>query len=127
MRYYPRIPVGRILTFKYAFEGLVAATKSEPNFKIHLTLFAIAVILGLYLGLKSLEWALVFTVAGLVLGLELTNTAIEAVVDGFTDQIHPAAKLAKDIAAGAALVAAMTAGIVAAIIYLPYLRPIFGW
>ena len=57
----------------------------------------------------------------LVLTLELTNTAIEAIVDSFTEEQHPRAKYAKDISAAAVLILAIAAVIVGLVIFLPYL------
>mgnify|MGYP001618136644 FL=1 len=59
---------------------------------------------------------------GFVIAVELTNTAIETVVDAFTDKEHPGAKLAKDISAGAVLIASITSAIIGMIIFLPYLN-----
>lgn len=111
----------RILSFKYAWNGIIAALKQEPNLKFHF-LAALAVILFSYLlGISQSDWIIIFILIGLVLTVELTNTAIESVVDAFTDKQHPGAKLAKDIAAGAVLVAAITAALVGIIIFLPYI------
>lgn len=111
----------RVLSFKYAFEGIAAAFKEEPNLKFHFVAAALTILAGCYLQITHTEWiALVLTI-GLVLTLELTNAAIESVVDSFTDQVHPGAKLAKDVAAGAVLVGAITATTIGLIIFLPYL------
>lgn len=111
----------RILSFKYAFQGIISALKEEPNLKIH---FAIAVlVLGLsyFLQISRQDWINVILLIGLVFTVELTNTAIEAVVDAFTPSEHPGAKLAKDISAGAVLVAAVTSAVLGILIFTPYL------
>lgn len=111
----------RALSFKYAFEGIFTAFKDQPNLKLHVFAACAVVFVGLFLDITKIEWlALVITI-GLVITFELTNTAIEEVVDSFTDQVHPAAKKAKDVAAAAVLVAAITAVVVGLIIFLPYL------
>src|SRR3989338_5939080 len=102
----------RVLSFKYAFEGIWIALKEEPNFKLHLLAAFVVFILGLYLGISNLDWILLTITIGLVVSLELTNTAIEELVDSFTDEVHPAAKKAKDVAAGAVLVSSITAFII---------------
>lgn len=110
-----------ILSFKYALQGIISAIKEEPNLKIH---FAIAVlVLGLSFSLQisRQDWISVILLIGFVFAVELTNTAIEAVVDAFTDKEHPGAKLAKDISAGAVLIAALTAAITGILIFTPYL------
>lgn len=112
---------GRILSFKYALEGLAAAFKEEPNLKFH-CLAAISVIgAGFYFHITRDEWLAVLITIGMVITLELTNAAVEAVVDSFTDQYHPTAKFAKDISAGAVLIAAIISVVVGFLIFWPYL------
>jgi undecaprenol kinase len=113
--------MSRVTSFKNAFEGLAAAVKLETNIKIHLFLAFLVVILAILLQISLSDWVKVIILIGLVISLELTNTAIEAVVDAFTSQHHEGAKLAKDISAGAVLVAAITAAIAGILIFLPYL------
>lgn len=111
----------RILSFKYALEGIAAAAKEEPNLKFHFIFTILVTLAGLYLNLSKTDWIIVITMIGLVITVELTNTAIEAVVDSFTDQEHPKAKLAKDISAGAVLIVSITAVMVGLLVFLPYL------
>lgn len=110
-----------ILSFKYALEGLLAALKEEPNLKFHFLAGFMVILLGIFLNISQQDWTVIIFLIGFVITIELTNTAIEAVVDEFTDNHHPGAKLAKDISAGAVLVSALTAAIAGAIILLPYL------
>lgn len=110
-----------VLSFKYAFSGLLAALKKEPNLKFHFLAGFLAIIVAFIVQISKQDWITIIILIGLVISVELTNTAIEAVVDGFIDSHHPAAKLAKDISAGAVLVAAATAAIVGILIFLPYL------
>lgn len=118
---HPFHPKTRILAFKYAFEGLAAAVREEPNLKLHLIFYILVMSAGWYFQITKIEWILVTILSGLVFSVEMTNTAIEAVVDSFTDKQHPGAKLAKDIAAAAVLVAAITAAIVGIIVFVPYI------
>ena len=115
----------RILSFKYAFEGINQALREEPNLKIHLILGILVVIFGFLLQLSIVEWAIILTMIGLVIAVELTNTAVEAVVDAFTSEDHPGAKLAKDISAGAVLVVAMTSAVVGLIVFWPHILNLF--
>jgi undecaprenol kinase len=110
----------RILSFKHAFNGLWVALKEEPNFIIHVFITLAVILLGLFLKISNLDWIILAITIGLVLSLELTNTAIEEVVNSFTEEVHPAAKKAKDVAASAVLVAALTAIAVGLFIFLPY-------
>ena len=110
----------RILSFKYALEGIWTAVKEEPNIKIHLLIMTLVILFGIYFNLTILEWIIVIFCIGMVITLELTNTAIETVVDSFIDKEHPGAKRAKDVASGAVLVMALTAAAIGLIIFLPY-------
>ena len=76
-------------------------------------------IAGAVLGITPIEWCICLTLFGLVIALELVNTAIESVVDLVTTERKPLAKAAKDTAAGAVLVAAIMAAIVGLIIFVP--------
>lgn len=111
----------RILSFKYALEGIMVALKEEPNLKIHFSIALLVIIISLFLNIATDDWITIILLIGLVFTVELTNTAIETVVDEFTDQEHTGAKLAKDISAGAVLVAAITAAVVGILIFTPYL------
>lgn len=111
----------KILSFKYALVGIVTALKEEPNLKFHFLTGVIVVIVSILLNISRQDWLVVIFLIGFVISVELTNTAIEAVVDAFTDKEHPGAKLAKDISAGAVLVAAVTAALIGIIIFLPYI------
>lgn len=113
---------GRILSFKYAFEGLYAAFKEEPNLKFHFIFALLVITMAYYFQISIRDWIIIIIMIGLVLTLELTNTAIEAIVDSFTPEQHPRAKYAKDIGAAAVLITAITAAIVGLTIFWPYLQ-----
>ncbi len=80
------------------------------------------IVLSLILNISKQDWIIIIFLIGFVIAVELTNTAIEAIVDHFTESSHPGAKLAKDISAGAVLVAAVTSAIIGIIILLPYIN-----
>lgn len=111
----------RALSFKYAFEGIVTAFRDQPNLKLHLIAAVAVIFISFFLNISETEWLVVVLTIGFVVTAELTNTAIEEVVDSFTDQVHPAAKKAKDVAAAAVLVASITAAAIGLIIFLPYI------
>ena len=71
--------------------------------------------------ITPVEWCICLTLFGLVMALEMVNTAVEAVVDLVTEERKPLAKLAKDAAAGAVLIAAIMAAIAGMIIFIPKL------
>ena len=77
------------------------------------------VIAGFVFHITPVEWCICLTLFGLVMALEMVNTAVEAVVDLVTEERHPLAKIAKDTAAGAVLIAAIMAAIVGLIIFVP--------
>ena len=100
--------------------------KTEYHARVHAVATAIAVAGGLALGIDRLEWvALTLTIAA-VWSLEAVNTAIEAVCDLVSPKQHPLVEKAKDVAAGAVLVAAIAALIVAALIFGPRLTALFA-
>lgn len=115
----------QILSFKYAVEGIKESLKEEPNLKFHFLAGFLVIVLGIILQLSRLEWSIILILIGLVIAVELTNTAVEAVVDSFTTEEHTGAKLAKDISAGAVLVAAIISVVVGALIFLPHIWMLF--
>lgn len=106
-------------SFKYAFEGIFTSLKTEKNMKIHFIIMILVIILGIILKISKIEWIICIILFGFVISLELINTAIENTVDLITTEINPKAKIAKDVSAGAVLVAAITAVIVGLIIFVP--------
>lgn len=115
----------RVLSFKYAVEGLATALRDQPNLVFQLCIAAIILASGFYFQISEGEWLAIVLTIGFVITFELTNTAIEEIVDSFTDQVHPAAKKAKDVAAAAVLIAALTAAAVGGVIFLPYILAVF--
>ena len=99
-------------SFHYAFQGILYATRSQPNMRVHLLAGAIALFATLYLRLERVYVAVIVIVVVLVIAMELVNTAIEAIVDLMTIAHHPLAKVAKDAAAGAVLFVSLGALIV---------------
>jgi diacylglycerol kinase (ATP) len=103
--------------FKYAQEGILHCFRTQPHMRIHFFTLVAVLISGLLLKLDSRDMlALIFAVT-LVIVAEMVNTAIEKVVDMVTESYNPVAKLAKDVAAGAVLVAAMNALIAGVLIF----------
>jgi len=108
-----------IFSFKYAFEGIITTIKEERNMFIHFLIAIIVVITGVYVRLSLNEWLICLLLFALVFSLELINTAIENTVDLVTTKKNKKAKIAKDAAAGAVLIAAIFASIIGIIIFLP--------
>ena len=106
-------------SFKHAYEGIVYAATKERNMHIHLFIATIVVIAGALFSISYIEWLVCLVLIGLVLSLEMLNTAIEAVVDMITTKEDPKAKVAKDAAAGAVLITSVIAAFIGVIIFLP--------
>jgi len=107
-------------SFKYATSGVFKALILCRNLKIHYLFGLIAILFGFYYGITRLEWAMLLLTITLVITLEMINTAIEKVVDLLTEKYHILALIAKDVAAGAVLIASIVAFIVGALIFGPY-------
>ena len=91
------------------------------KFNSRITPAIIMAVVGLFLGLSLTEWAVFATLVVLVLAAEMTNTMVEALVDLVTQEYHPLAKIAKDVAAGIVLLTAIGAVVVGLFIFLPKL------
>jgi len=106
-------------SFKYALTGIISAYKTEQNLLVHTIAAIVAIILGILLKLSTIEFAIVALVIGFVITSEMVNTSIEYTVDLAMPAMNPLAKIAKDVASGAVLVAAISSIAVALLIYLP--------
>lgn len=110
-------------SFKYAFQGIEEAWKTEQNLKIHFMIMALVIIAGFIFKISLIEWMVCLLLFAIVISLELINTAIETTVDIAMPEINEKAKYAKDIAAGAVLFSAIISVIIGLIIFVP---KIFG-
>ena len=108
-----------IKRFKYAFEGILIGIKEEQNMKIHITIMILVIIFGIMLKINTTEWIICILLFGLVISMELINTAIENTVDLITKEKNQQAKIAKDVAAGAVLVSAIVSAIIGLMIFVP--------
>jgi diacylglycerol kinase len=124
--YWLRWNMGRsdlLTSFKYAFWGVSHVLRTQRNARIHLSVALLVIVAGLWLGLSRTEWAIIALTIGSVLAAESLNTVAEAAVDLATAEYHPLAQIAKDVAAGAVLLMAITAVIVGVLILGP---PLWG-
>lgn len=103
--------------FKYAQEGILHCFRTQRNMRIHFFTLVAVLISGLLLRLESRDMVALLFAITLVIVAEMINTAIEKIVDMVTESYSPVAKLAKDVAAGAVLVAAMNAVIAGLLIF----------
>ncbi|MBM6619261.1 diacylglycerol kinase family protein [Bacillus suaedaesalsae] len=118
-----------IHSFKYASMGIIHALKTEQNIRIHLLAGIIVFILAFIVKVSAIEWTILLLLISGIIVLELVNTAIERTVDLATNkEYHLLAKQAKDLAAGAVLVYAVTAIIIGLIIFgkaiMKYINPL---
>lgn len=115
-----QVAANLLVSFKYAWAGITYSFQTQRNFRIHVSFCALAIALSIFLHLSPVEIAVIGITSGLVLALELLNTAIESLVDLTVKQTyHDLAKIAKDCAAGAVLVSALVAILVACTLLLP--------
>jgi diacylglycerol kinase len=114
----PRAP-SRLAAFRFAFEGWRHVLRTQPNARIHAAFSVAVVVLGAWLGVGRLEWAILFLTIGAVWMAEFANTALEAAVDLASPEIHPLAKVGKDVAAATVLVGAGTSVLVGLLILGP--------
>jgi len=106
-------------SFSFAIAGIKYTLKTQPNMRIHLGIAFIAVMAGVAFQIPSSEWLALVIVVSFVFILEILNTAIETLVNLYTEDYHELAKIAKDTAAGAVMVAAIMSVCVGLIIFLP--------
>lgn len=111
--------VSRFDSFRHAFAGWAYVIRTQRNAWIHGLASVSVFALGLWLGLSRLEWVVIVLAIALVWMAEFINTALEAVVDLASPNLHPLAKVGKDVAAAAVLVGALTAAVVGALILGP--------
>lgn len=110
-------------SFNYAIEGIVYALRTQRNMRVHMALAVLVSVGALLLDVTRVQLIAIVFAISLVFICELLNTAIEAAVDISTEHFDPVAKIAKDVAAGAVLVSAINALIVA---YLVLFDPVRG-
>jgi diacylglycerol kinase len=106
-------------SFIYALNGLRQIFTQEPNAKLHAAAALIAVVAGIVRHISPAQWVVIIFAIGLVWITEALNTCIEKLCDyACKDEIHPAIKIIKDIAAGAVLIAAIVSLTAGTIVFL---------
>lgn len=113
-------------SFKFSIEGLKYAYKYEQSMLIHVIATIGVVTANFLLQVTGMEWLITLLAIGMVLSAELINTAIEAVVDLVTLEIHPLAKIAKDCGSAATFVLACMAAVIGFVVYIPYIINLLG-
>ena len=103
----------------HAMDGIAYTVGHERNFRIELAVACFVTLLSYFLKVSVVEWCILLLTISLVLVLEMVNTAIERAVDLVTKDYYELAKIAKDVAAGAVLVASMFSVVLGILIFLP--------
>lgn len=105
--------------FQDAFEGTYLGIVGQSSFIVHGLVFVAVVLLGVTLQIEAWQWTVVLMVSGLVVSLELVNSAIESLARAITDEYHTCIDQALKIASAAVLIASLTAVLVGLIIFIP--------
>ncbi len=108
-------------SFKYAFKGLIKTFREEQNLKIQSFFAVVALILGWHFQIDRFDWIMLVFVIGLVILMELANSAVERVTDVLRPRINTYVKEIKDIMAAAVMIASIVAVIAGVIIFWPYI------
>ncbi len=116
-----RRAVSRVASFGHAFAGWWYVLRTQHNAWIHAVASVAILSVAVWLGLERLEWAVLILTVAMVWVAEFVNTAVEAIVDLLSPEIHPLAKIAKDIAAASVLIAALAAVVVGLLVLGPKL------
>jgi diacylglycerol kinase (ATP) len=108
-----------------AIEGILYAARTQKHMRNHFLTALVLLLALLFMRVSALEFTLIAISVSFVLFAELVNTAIEVVVDMVSPEFHPLAKLAKDVAAGAVLVAAIGASVMGYLILSRHFFPVY--
>ncbi|MBU5675678.1 diacylglycerol kinase [Alkaliphilus sp. MSJ-5] len=110
-------------SLNYAFEGIIYALKTQRNMKIHFIVAILVLVASLFFDLTRIEILILFLTISMVIVAEMINTSIESTIDLITDKYHIFAKIAKNVAAGAVLIAAINSIIVAYLLFFHRINP----
>ena len=106
---------------RFASQGVIQFFSQQRNAKLQTAIGITAIILGFIVSITPYQWLLVLFCIGLVISLEMLNSAIEIFCDMVTTDFHPKIKIIKDVAAGAVLVASIASLVIGLVIFIPAL------
>lgn len=109
-------------SFKYAFEGIIYALRHNQNLRIHFAIAILVILASVFFEVNPFEMGILGVMIILVISAEMINTAIEQMVDLIVTEHRREAKIAKDVAAGMVLLAAIGSVVVGILIFLPYIH-----
>lgn len=104
-------------SFRYAIDGIIYSLKTQRNMRIHFIVAILVLLFSTIFNLSKIELLIIYATITIVIITEMINTAIEVTVDMITKEYHRLAEIAKDVAAGAVLIATINALVVAAFIF----------
>nr|NQU93256.1 diacylglycerol kinase family protein [Bacteroidota bacterium] len=111
----------RLVSFRYAFNGIWYLFKTQPNARIHLLAAVVVIALGFCLSVSQTEWLILVITMGSVIAAETVNTSIELLVDKISPGYDPVAGRIKDLGAASVLFTAIAAAVVGIVIFGPRL------
>ena len=114
-----------VYSTKFSLEGLLYAYKNEKSLWMHAFCSIIAIVLGIIFKISLVQWSMILISLGIILALELLNTAIEAVVDMITLEYHPLAKIAKDCGSAATFIGVLISLIISGFVFIPKIMILF--
>jgi diacylglycerol kinase (ATP) len=109
-------------SFNFAFEGIIHVLRTQRNMRIHFAIAVAVLVAALAVGVRRLELVALLLAISFVLIAEMLNTALEAGIDVATTSFDPLAKLAKDISAGAVLIATVNAVAVGYLVFVERIK-----
>ena len=112
-------------SFKYAFSGLKYGLINTKNLHVDFVVALLVIVCGFIFQISITEWLIILLCFALVMSLELMNTALEEVVNLASPEIHPLAKISKDVAAGSVLMSAIISAVIGLIIFIPRFIDLF--
>jgi len=113
---------GRVKSFGYALRGLGFMLRTQHNAWIHLAATAVVIMAGVALQITAQDWRWIVLAIAMVWVAEIVNTAFEHLCDVVQPEFHISVKTAKDVAAGAVLIAAIAAAMIGGLVFWPYVR-----
>ncbi len=116
----------RVESFKYALNGLKIVFIEEHNARIHLIVSLIVIACGFIFHISTVEWIIICFAIGLVISMEIINSAIENLSDFVSPEYHKLIKKVKDLSAAAVLVCTISSVVIGILVFLPKIAHLFG-
>lgn len=112
-------------SLRFAVQGIYHFFRRERNGQIQGIIALLTIIAGMFFGIGRMEWLALLLCIGLVVSMEMLNSAIERICNMYTTDFHPAIKIIKDVAAAAVLWSATASFIIGLIIFIPHIIGLF--